>query len=887
MRLLGALELRNGNIVIHSFGERAQLLLFARLALEPRATHPRLALARAIWPERADDEAWLRNSLRRRLSDLVARLEPPGFAPARAIESVDDNLRLNAAAFDIDVDRFERHARQGQWQAARDAYSGELLPGVEDERVAQRRAGLAARLALVDAQLGQPAPWLPPEEDADELAPVAPDPRGILPYTSQFFGRADEVEHLGALVAVHRLVVVHGPPGCGKSRLVSEAGKTEFGSFVERFHAGLEHCRNSRDVIEQVRCGVGVDLGKKEVIELIATKLRSRRVLIVLDDFEQVAGAGGNAALDMLLAALPLAHLVVTTRRRLRRRDPQGLDLGPLPLPAEGASLEEALASPAVALFANRARAARTHFKVHGRNRAIVVAICRHLEGMPLALQLAAALVHRCTLPVLLEEVQRSTLLLARAAHRDERHPSVETALHLSWRLLGLAEQRLLRALAVFRGGFTVAQAELVSGVGRVGAVLQALARDALLVAQATGSGAPRLGLQVAVREFAERQQTGAEAALLRGRHRELFARLALDRLRQHEWPATDDMPNLFAAMANALDDDEPATAARLALALARPWRARGATGPELQLIERTARAATLRPRPRVLLLSLLATLLVNAGRGEQALAHAEKALVLAGRDAVLRAEALLAQAGFCWLAAQDAGRAFELLQQVGHLLPGSAPPDLHARFLLLRGALALQHEGDAAAAKAMAQRVERLYSQRGDRHGMLLALPLRTAVLLVGEDFDAALRVCEAGIRSAEALGETLIQLQLLNRKALALEARRRCEEALAVLQQQARLAISRGATYHAAYAVWNQCQPLVDAGRFEEAAILMGFSHQYWVRQFGGFSDYDHSYVKGVRDAVTREAGAATWRRGWTRGKALPEGDGLDHACGTPAAG
>lgn len=885
VRLLGTLEIRNGDLEVAQHLNEAHKLILLRLLMAPRSAHPRTEVAREVWPNSDRSDARLRNDVSKRVSEVRKLMEPRGFRPAQAILDDGTGLRLNAAAFEVDVDRFETLVRRRRWAEARALYGGELLPGFETPAVQQRRQELASLLERVDKALEQ---GLGLGLDDDDEAPPADEPRGIVAYTTAFYGRAEEIARLGELVARHRLVVVHGAPGTGKSRTVSEARKTEFGAFEQVFRAALEDCRSTADALDAVRVAVGAQPLAGGPLRAIATRLRGARTLLMLDDFERLAGPVGNALLDLLLEKLPQAHLVVTTRRALRRADATLVAHGPLPLPPKGESAEAAAAHPAVALFEDRARGVRANFSVNARNAATVVEICRLVDGVPLALELAGAMLHRLPLPALLAELQRGSRLLKRAIARGDRHDSIDMALGLSWRLLSPPARQLLRALSVFRGGFTVDQAQAVSGMSSVRKPLAELARDALLVNLPTEGGAPRLGLLGPVRDHAGAGIGTAEGLALRQAHRDVFAGVALGLFRRHGWPTAADHANVLAAMANALADGDAPCAARLALALGPMWRARGAGSAELQLLDRLAATPALKPRRRSLLLALLTALKVNAGLAAEARTQAAQALKLAGRDRLARAEALLAQAYERFLSAQDGEHALALVLQAEGLVPQRAPRALRVRWMFLRGALATVVEGRHQEALDLAREADALCNRvRHDPRGALLVLPLRVAALFGLRDLETALHLCLNGGEEAESLGMVSVRQQLFNRQALVLAAMGRHTAALEVLQQQAREAVRHGATYHATHAVWNQPEVLLELGRHEDAAVLMGFAHRYWLRQFEGLTQVDGDYLEAVRAAVIARHDAAAWKRWWARGRRLPEREGLARACGPGRAG
>jgi predicted ATPase len=903
VQLLGGLLLRNGDIEVKRFPSQAVTLLFARLALAPRTVHAREELAVALWPkvvdasgrEPADASDIRRNRLRRVLSTLRVLLEPPGVQPSRAVVADRDTVRLNAAAFDLDTTLFERHVARGQWAQARSCYRGELLPGLRDPWLRDQRARLAALLGRVDeqAQTGSPGVELDETPDADEAAPAplvaaeeASTQRPIVPYVTRFFGRDTEVETLREALAAHHLVTITGPGGGGKTRLAAEAAR-DLQGFEPVTFVALADCDQPAYLYEHVRAALGLQPAARPALEQIVARLAGQRALLILDNFEQLVGAGGNAVLSTLRRRLPEAHLLLTSRRALRRNDQCQLAIAALALPGANDGLASVSRNPGVALFVDRARAVRLDFNLNARNVNGVVDVCRLLEGLPLSIELAAAKVRSHAPHEMAAALRRGSIeLLARPhvrAVKPGRHDSLQTALAWSWTLLGPAERSLLRCLSTFRGGWTLEQARAVAQDPAADKALAALARDSLVQARPDADGAPRLHMLAVVREFVAGQLQLPGALALRHRHRAHFLAAATELDSRHQWPADADLPNLVEALASAWADDDIDTAAALAIALAGLWRARGAPEQALALLQHLARAERVPAAQRVTVLTLLSSLLLNAGQRQEAHAQAALALQAAGDHPVLRAEALFAQAALHWRAERDGPKALALLQAAEPLVPaGAEAAALRGRLLLLQGAIALQSGMDAAGAALLFEQAERLFGGLRDRRASLLALPGRTACLLAQGRYREVVAVASAGEQLAAKLGDVVTRLQLFDRLSSAHEASGHFDRALLACQRQTRLARAHGMAYFIAYGAWNQCFPLTQLGQPETAARLMAFARRYWVEQFGPLSADDECYIERVRECVKSQTGQRRWRLLWARGEALAVRDGIELASG-----
>ena len=203
-----------------------------------------------------------------------------------------------------------------------------------------------------------------------------------------------------------RLVTLVGAGGIGKTRLALEVARLARDAFDRVTFVALEHVREDRDVLPAIARGFGVrDLGDRPLIDRLTIARAGRRDLIVLDNFEQVASSAPLVA--TLLTALPDAKVLVTSRSRLRLREEHVFDVDPLDLPSDpaGAASAEIMAAPAVRLFRDRARAVDPRFELTEDNAADVARICRALDGVPLAIELAAIRIRVLTPSAMLERL--------------------------------------------------------------------------------------------------------------------------------------------------------------------------------------------------------------------------------------------------------------------------------------------------------------------------------------------------------------------------------------------------------------------------------------------------------------------------------------------------
>ncbi|WP_345801506.1 DUF4062 domain-containing protein [Microbacterium sp. AZCO] len=355
-----------------------------------------------------------------------------------------------------------------------------------------------------------------------------------VPYTSTI-GREEDLRRVREVLArgTDRVVSLVGPGGIGKSRLAIEVARASSDLFRDGvYFVLLEGVLEPGLLLSTIAYSLGVrDSGAVDLEDRIARALEGRRVLIVLDNFEQIVDAA--PVLVRLYTAAPLATFLVTSRVVLRIRGEQVYEVEALasPAAAEPATLPRALRSSAVALFVDRARAVRPDFELGEDNVADVVDICRRLEGLPLAIELAAAKVRALSPSTIDQRLEQSLPLLA-ATSRDlpERHRTMRAAIDWSVSLLPAVQRDLLEDLGVFAMRFTLDAVEAVSeGRSWQGEVIDALGAvvDASLVKQVDVGGRSTFALLGIVREYAlARLEQRGEADAMRRAHADYYAEL-------------------------------------------------------------------------------------------------------------------------------------------------------------------------------------------------------------------------------------------------------------------------------------------------------------------------------------------------------------------------
>ncbi len=402
-------------------------------------------------------------------------------------------------------------------------------------------------------------------ERFDQTPPTWSRPASLPAAGTPLLGRDAAVGDIVTLLREPetRLVTITGPGGAGKTRLALAAGERLGDRFPGRVSfVPLAMVTRPESVLVGVAESIRVDLiGARSPLEALVEQLGENGWLFILDNLEQVVGAA--AGLDELLRRCPGVAILATSRTVLRLRAEHEYPILGLPVPDETTvPLDEVARSPAVALFVDRARAVRPDFALTSANAPAVVGICRRLEGLPLAIELAAARTRLLDPQALHDRLETSFAVLgAGPVDLPDRQRTLGATVDWSIGLLGDDERRMLEAMAVFADGWTIDAAARVAGLDedRVLELSDVLAGHSLIQ-----FGGTRLRMLETIREFvAERLAASPDAAEVHRRHAEHYRGLAeaADRpLREgsSEWldRLDADVRNLAAAVRWYLDHD-------------------------------------------------------------------------------------------------------------------------------------------------------------------------------------------------------------------------------------------------------------------------------------------------------------------------------------------
>jgi predicted ATPase/DNA-binding SARP family transcriptional activator len=559
---------------------------------------------------------------------------------------------------------------------------------------------------------------------------------------TSFVGRDVDLAQVAKLIREYRLTTLTGPGGSGKTRLATEAAlrmvdQQPDGVWLVEL-APIANTAAEVDVPRAVLAAMGVQDSGGELVDQLAGALQARQVLLVLDNCEHLIDTVAVLA-DRLLGTCPRLRILATSRQPLGIIGEALWPVEPLAVAPQEADAAEAMASPAVRLFADRANAACPGFEV---TVPAVIQICRALDGMPLAIELAAARMRSMTAEQVAGRLDDRFRLLKGNRAALPRHQTLRAVIDWSWDLLTDEQRTVLRRLAVFSRGATVEAAERVCGDNALD-VLDALTDKSLLVP--TGDGTARYGMLETIKEYSLLELTEAgELQQIRQAHAEYFADLvqtADQHLRSADqllWlkKLAADHDNIDAAVRSAVQSQDAATAVRLVAGAGWYWlldwwlRGRKSAGADL------AADALALPGPADdttrAIACMLSALFNLSGNGDEKLA----------REWFATARKV---------GAQNDDPMLRLVEPLGHMVWAQDPQDVaypfddedpwiratarlaHATALLSTGRLYREAEADLVAALDGFRAV-------GDRWGITYALNNLSDVLAFRGDFPGAI---------------------------------------------------------------------------------------------------------------------------------------------------
>jgi excisionase family DNA binding protein len=413
-----------------------------------------------------------------------------------------------------------------------------------------------------------------------------------------------------------RLLTLTGPGGVGKTRLAIAAAHAVADDYSDGvWFVNLAPVADPDLVAPTLVQSLGIrDTRRRDPVAQVVSALRGRRALLILDNFEQVIDAAPVVA--ALLAACPGLTVMTTSRTRLNLTGEHERVVPPLAVThsADGSPREHAILSDAARLFVQQVRARDPEFAPSDVEMRAIELICRRLDGLPLAIQLAAARAPVLPPPALLDRLhQRLPVLAGGPRDAPTRQQTMRAAIAWSYDLLTHDQQRVFRALAVFSGGFTIDSAAVVTEAAASNAILDSIGElaDRHLLFRFDGfDHEPRFGMLETVREFGlERLAAAGEIGNVGSRHAAHFLALAEERAGDlpipgdHRWieRVGPELDNLRQALGWFAEAGEHESLLRLAAALYELWLVRGLYGEGRRWLDRALESVALEPSPPVI----------------------------------------------------------------------------------------------------------------------------------------------------------------------------------------------------------------------------------------------------------------------------------------------
>ena len=692
------------------------------------------------------------------------------------------------------------------------------------------------------------------DSSQNSQGPFIASPHNLTEDLSPLVGREKEITEIEGLLSrgEFRLVTLTGIGGTGKTRLALAAAWRMLLNFPDGvFFVNLAPIIDSKLVASVIAQTLGVqESGSEPILEALKSHLAGRKMLLVVDNFEQVSQAASD--IEKLINVDSNLRVLVTSREPLRLRAECEFAVPPLALPSEAERLSVAGLSEyeSIRFFVERAQAVKSEFVLSDANASQVAAICRSLDGLPFAIELAAARIKLFEPQTILSRLSSSLKFLTGGAKElPERRQTMRGAIGWSYDLLNAEERQLLDRLSVFAGGFTIESAEAV-GAEQGSEILDTVSSllDKNLIARMNRQGGePRFRMLVVVREFAlEKLEQSGTTVDTRRRHAAFYAELAeraepeLRGSRASDWleRLEQEHENVRLSLSWSIDR-EPETALRVAASIHRFWWRRGHLSEGVEWTKRVIDANAKSGDPKRLASAYrgISSLSWNRGDFDAAVVFAEKGLTIArstdDKNLIINAlhsvgTAKHNQGDFAG-AQKFSEKALAMAREAGQMFETA---DL-ANAL---GELA-RHREDYAAAQQLYEETLLIARENGFQQLNMLAAINLAAVACQLEDYEASHAYTLESMKISEEMGSTVSVGYALERFA-----------ALAVIsgemERAARLCGAMESLYDAAGYKIEEVDRLFLERYLEEARVAMGPADFESARR--------HGRAMSVKDAI-----------------------------------
>ena len=472
------------------------------------------------------------------------------------------------------------------------------IKGVSDPIELFEVAGADAQfVAPADGDKAHRVVWM-----GDWWLPVNEIPNNLPFQATSFIGRERELEEVKSLLKTARLLTLVGMGGLGKTRLSLQIAAQQIHDFPDGvWFLDLAPISDPTLIVSAAAQVLGVrEEPDRPLLQTVCAHLRNRRALLILDNCEQVVAAAAQMA-SAIIKMAPHVRILASSREPLRAPGEHCYLLLPLPVPARGDGLDTMLRSTAVRLFVERAQQHKPAFELTEREAPAVAELVARLEGIPLAIELAAARIRALSVAEINSRLQdRYKLLTGGSRVLQQRQQTLRALVDWSYELLTAEEQIVLDRLGVFVGGFDLDAAEVVCGMEPIAGedvldLLQSLIEKSLVMLEERDEGARYVMLET-IREYArEKLAARDDAAAVAARHCDHYfalAKAARDGLKGPEqadwlWRLEVELDNIRSAIALSLAERvDPFIAVKFAVALQSFWMLRGYSSEGRKLVQ-------------------------------------------------------------------------------------------------------------------------------------------------------------------------------------------------------------------------------------------------------------------------------------------------------------